>query len=319
MKEIGGYFEIEFSNIKTGGIHSDALRLNTARNCLEFILLANNYRKIYVPFYTCDVVLEPVIKHKINYEFYRINENFEPLEIPFCEPNEAFLYTNYFGVKNEFASKLKDKVNNLIIDNSQALFAAPLDQIDTFYSLRKYVGTADGAFLYSNKQIDFEIENASSAQRISHLYRRKDESASSGYEFFKENDAALSNLPILKMSASTEAFLRTYDFEKNRVIRERNFLYLHQHLYKINQIELDTVNLRGPLCYPFLADDSRLKTALINKKIYVPTYWTNVLEWLGEKDGGIEKNLVQNLLPLPIDQRYDLEDLKFIIENLQSN
>lgn len=319
MKEIGGYFEIEFSNIKLGGVHPNAVRLNTARNCLEYVLLANNYRKVFVPFYTCEVILEPIIKHRLNYEFYRIDENFEPLEMPFCKADEAFLYTNYFGVKDAFVSKLKDKVGNLIIDNSQALFAAPPDDTAAFYSLRKFVGIAGGAFLYSNKRIDFEIESASSANGVSHLYTRKDESASAGYDLFRENDAALSGLPIMKMSASTEAFLQSYDFEKNKLIRERNFLYLHNALQKFNRLALDVSSLNAPLCYPFLADGSPDKQSLAAKKIYIPTYWTNVLEWLNGEDGGIEEKLVKNLLPLPVDQRYGLDDLQFIIENLSSD
>ena len=41
MKEIGGYFELEYANIKLN-IHANAIKLNTARNCLDYILLVNN-------------------------------------------------------------------------------------------------------------------------------------------------------------------------------------------------------------------------------------------------------------------------------------
>ena len=55
MKEIGGYFEIEFPDVHSG-IHEKAIKLNTARNCFEYILQANRYSKVYVPYFTCDVV-----------------------------------------------------------------------------------------------------------------------------------------------------------------------------------------------------------------------------------------------------------------------
>ena len=61
LKEaIGGYFELELS--KGEHYHKGALRLNTARNCLEYIMLARKYAKIYIPYYTCEVMLQPFHK-----------------------------------------------------------------------------------------------------------------------------------------------------------------------------------------------------------------------------------------------------------------
>lgn len=315
MKEIGGYFEIEFSNVKFEEIHQDAIKLNTARNCLEYILSAGKYSKIFLPYYTCDAVLEPVIRHGISYEFYHIDKNLEPIEIPATKSGEVFLYTNYFGIKGQYCSELANRKINLIIDNSQALFAPRVGETDTFYSLRKFVGVADGAFLYCKKRIDLPVEKTSSADRVSHLYKRKDFGAPFGYDAFKTNDESLDNLPLSEMSASTKTFLKTYDFEKNKITRERNFLYVHHELGQLNNLKIDIKNLDAPLCYPFLNNQMRSKNDLANNGIFIPTYWTNVLEWINEKDCA-ERMLVNDLLPLPIDQRYTLEDLRFLIENL---
>lgn len=43
MKEIGGFFELELPQKEE--YHSKAIRLNTGRNCLEYILKSNNYKK----------------------------------------------------------------------------------------------------------------------------------------------------------------------------------------------------------------------------------------------------------------------------------
>ena len=48
MKEIGGYFELQLR--KGEHYHKGALQLNTARNCLEYILRAKKYKKIYIPY-----------------------------------------------------------------------------------------------------------------------------------------------------------------------------------------------------------------------------------------------------------------------------
>jgi hypothetical protein len=315
MNEVGGYFEIEFSNIKLGNIHSDAIKLNTARNCLEYILLANNFRKVFIPYYTCDAVLEPIVKHNLDYEFYCIDENLEPTNVPQCSPDEVFLYTNYFGIKNRFVEQIARKTVNLIIDNSQALFSPQINEVDTFYSLRKFVGVADGAFLYSKKKKDFHVEKAVSAERVAHLYVRKDADAVSGYKLYKENDDSLIDLPIMEMSNSTRAFIETYDFEKNKFIRERNFLFLHNELSQFNELKIDVSSVNGPLCYPFLKGNFEVKEELIKKKIYVPTYWSNVLGWIDDRNC-VEKRLVGSLLPLPIDHRYTPRDFDLIKEIL---
>jgi hypothetical protein len=310
MKEIGGYFEIEYSNIELG-IHSDAVKLNTGRNCLEYILLAKGYTKIYVPYYTCDVILEPIAKNKIERIFYHINEDLEPITYPILKEKEAFLYTNYFGLKGAFIKKLQRQVRNLIIDNSQALFAPHIPGTDAFYSIRKFIGTPDGAFVYCSEVLDQKLKAASSFERISHLYKRKDVDASFGYEDFKKNDQSLSGLPIMSMSSSTEQFINAYDFAKNKVIRERNFLFLHTKLSSINKLRIDIEHIEGPLCYPLLLNKEGLKENLIKNKVYVPSYWQNVQEWTFQNDC-FEQVLFDSLACLPIDHRYTIYDMDMV-------
>jgi hypothetical protein len=50
----------------------------------------------------------------------------------------------------------------------------------------------------------------------------------------------------MSISLSTNQFISTYDFEKNKIIRERNFLFLHSKLNAINTYSLNTENLNGP-------------------------------------------------------------------------
>jgi hypothetical protein len=312
MKEMGGYFEIEFPGVYSG-IHEEAIKLNTARNCFEYILLANKYSKVYLPYFTCDAVLEPVKKLGIGYEFYHINEQLEALNIPALKTDEAFLCTNYFGIKGEYINRLSSEVNNLIVDNAQALFEMPIEQTDTFYSLRKFVGTPDGGFLYCSKILNEDFPVANSYNRVSHLYKRKDVSASFGYDDFKRNEKSLDGLPISFMSPSTESFVEAYDFEKNKGIRKNNFAYMHSKLQQLNQLSIDVNDSAAPLCYPLLTSIEHLKEKLIASKVYIPTYWPNVLRWLEDKPCR-EKKLIHSMVCLPIDQRYTIEDLNSVIQ-----
>ena len=111
---IGGYFELELNS----GLefHNDAIRLNTGRNALEYLLRVNNYKKIYIPFYTCDVVLEPIVKLNVEYEFYNIDKSFYPIfNFDKIKSGEFFLYNNYFGICHKQIEFVASKTKNLII------------------------------------------------------------------------------------------------------------------------------------------------------------------------------------------------------------
>ena len=59
---IGGYFELELPD-SGGFLHNDGVLLNSGRNALEYVLRAlGEVKGLFIPYYTCDVVMEPVEK-----------------------------------------------------------------------------------------------------------------------------------------------------------------------------------------------------------------------------------------------------------------
>ena len=310
MNAIGGYFGLELSRQST--YHSKSIHLNTGRNALEYLLIVRQYKKIYLPYYTCDVLLEPIQKLNLSYEFYAIDENFEAIfDLSKVKADQCFLYTNYFGIKDSFISKIKPICRNLIIDNAQAFYSKPLSDVDTFYSCRKFFGIADGSYLYTNKTIESEFEVDTSHNRFEHLLRRVDVSAEDGYSYFVDNDKSLSNLPILKMSILTQRILESINYEKVAIIRRRNYKYLDNALKKINGINVGLESQQVPMVYPFYSNKSSLRSILNKNRIYTAQYWPNVLNLVPE--GSIEWQFTTNIIHLPIDQRYSRKDLDKII------
>ncbi len=307
---IGGYFELELRQGEE--FHSKAIALNSARNCLEYILLARRYRKVYIPRYTCEVVLEPFHRHNIAYEFYAINMQLEPTTLPKLVEGEAFLYTNYFGLKQEAVEKIASIYGKqTIIDNAQAFYAPPLPGIDTFYSPRKFFGVADGGYLYTNAPLHLDIPQAVSWDRMQHLLRRIDEGAEAGYVEFRKNDSDLSNMPILRMSKLTHAILSSIDYVTVQNQRIDNYNTLAASLQQINELRLVLEQNAVPMVYPFFSSDSTLRSRLIFNRIFVATYWPNVLTWADEKSN--EYSLAKFLIPLPLDQRYGYNNISKVI------
>lgn len=312
MESIGGYFELELR--KGEHYHKNAFHLNTARNCFEYVLRSRHYTKVYIPYYTCEVMLEPIRKLGIDYEFYHINKVLEPLALPKLRKMESFLYTNYFGLKQSCVRKLAESFGNqLIVDNAQAFYAESIKGIDTFYSARKFFGVADGAYLYSTITLGQELEQDTSCNRMSHLFKRIDIGAEAGYQDFRNNDDALCNQEIKRMSNLTETILCGIDYDTAKQRRRENYRFLDKALKDSNLIHLELDEDSAPMVYPYLnLTKNSLRQRLIDYKVFVATYWPNVKDWCDSN--AFEYHLAQNMVFLPVDQRYGKEEMQSVID-----
>lgn len=316
MKEIGGYFSLEIGRRTFNANYQNMMMLNSSRHALEHVIrsMEEKPNKIYLPFYTCEVMLEPIERLGINYEFYNINKNLELIALPELGGNEWVIVNNYFGIKDEYINKLsclfEDK---MIIDNAQAFYHIPDNQTRAIYSPRKFFGVADGGFAKTPDKLEIELRSDTSTDRSLHLLRRLDSGAVAGYGEFKINDASLSKEPMKAMSSLTRALLSSIDYEEIKDRRRCNFSLLHHALCNSNKLELPSLNtFECPMVYPYLTDNPNLRQRLIDNKIFVATYWPNIFEWCAKDT--VEYNLAKQLIPLPIDQRYGEKDMKRIIE-----
>lgn len=311
QEAIGGYFELELPRYEE--YHKDALRLNSGKNCLEYILRIRNYVKVYVPYYTCEVVFKPFEKFGIIYEFYHINIHLEIAQKIHLKPGEALLYTNYYGLKQRYVEKLVQEYgHSLIVDNSQAFYAKPIDGIDTFYTCRKFFGVPDGAYLYSDAGLYEELKQSISFNRFDHLLKRIDFSAGEGFGDYHKNEDSLESQPICKMSKLTQRMMQGIDYEVVAQRRRANYQMLQEALGKGNNLEQPLEDDAVPMVYPFLVSVKGLREKLIENKIFVARYWPSVLECTMPDD--IDYLLTCQMQPLPIDQRYGEEEMNRIIE-----
>lgn len=311
MESIGGYFGFAFS--PENEYHQTALRLNTARNALEYILKANSYSKIYLPFFICDVVLQPIKRRNVNFEFYHIDENLEPIfAYERIGEKEVLLYVNYFGLKDSFIRRIHKRCLNLIVDNSQSFYSRPIAGVDTIYSARKFFGVPDGAYLYTNRVTGEVLKKDISFNRCTHLLKRPDIGAEGGFNDFQKNEQYLNNLEILEMSNLTQSILRSIDYKQGSIKRRQNYDQVRLELECYNQLDTKVNHAQTPFVYPFLTDDPGLRAHLLNNRVYVSQYWPNVLSWV-EKDS-FEFKLAANSVHIPIDERYGREEMLKIIQ-----
>lgn len=309
MKEIGGYIELD---TYTGSMmYEDGIKLNCGRNALAYIIKAKNIQKILMPRFMCDSCDKVLKDNKVEVRYYSIGLDFKPVVVDYTE-NEWFYVVNFYGqLTNEYLKIFN--TDKLIVDNAQAYFQKPLKDVDTLYTCRKFFGVADGAILYTNQRITI-LEQDESYKRMHFLLGRYERTASEFYPEYVENNHFFSDEPIKKMSRLTENLLHGIDYENVKNVRTRNFRYLNNEFQDINKCRV--IVPEGAYAYPlYLEKGAIVRKELQRKKIYIPTLWPAVLKICSNSD--LEYRMAENILPLPVDQRYKIEDMKYVVEEVR--
>lgn len=312
MKDIGGYFELEINKGRRV-YHDGAIPFKSGRSSFQYILEQTSPLKVYLPFYSCDSLIEPLVNTGTRYEFYAIDSRLEPLDIPVLDHNEYFLYINYFDLKRDFTEQLSTQLGDkLIVDNTQAFFQKGNGRSWYFNSCRKFFGTPDGSYLYLPGAF-FTTDRLTANENIvvEHLVARFNGKAEAGYPAFLENEKHCGG-EVRGMSKLSEYLLSQVDYDEVQEKRKENFHYLcealeEDYLFAGEKPAPDAV----PMAVPVLMKRKIDRTALYDNHIYVPRFWQDVLE--REETGyEMERSLSENLLPLPIDHRYNISDMQVI-------
>jgi len=311
-KAIGGFFELELVK-GNNTFHKNAIALSTGRACISFMIEQLKPAKIFLPFYTCDATVEPFKKYGVPFEYYAINKELFPLHLPKLKKQEFFLYTNYFGLKGDSVKQLRKLYNEqLIIDNTHAFFLKGYKHNWSFNSVRKYFGVPDGAYLYA----PVELKRLTTYPRfngisIAHSLNRHLGNIETGYQQYVAYEQSL-NSDIYTISFYSETVLSQINYDEVIKKRRDNFFYLHKELQSCNRLQFAIDAESVPFCYPFLPEKSINKSILHKNNFFIPSYWTDTLN---RNINGFEKEkmLSKELLALPTDHRYSIQDMKAML------
>lgn len=309
MKPVGGYFGLELNK---GGhsYHTVPYTFKSGRSALHFILKECKPALVYIPFYTCKVILQSFEVTGIAYKYYAVDESLEPVTLPDLAKDEYFLYTNYMGIKDAAVNRLSARYGRqLIVDCTQAFFTKGNGRSWYFNSCRKFFGVPDGAYLYPPDDIPVQpIESRNTAYTVTHLIKRFNGQVQEGYAAFKENEA-LCGPELTGMSEISRLMLSHINYPEVIAARKANFNRLHYIFKNQNQFAIITDPDMVPMVYPLITPYHTDREKLYSQGIYVPTFWAEVKE--GSKTGfETESKLAERLMPLPIDHRYQETDMQ---------
>ncbi|MCM1425515.1 MAG: hypothetical protein NC118_02815 [Eubacterium sp.] len=313
--EIGGYFELEQN--EDNSYYKDAIKLNSGRNCLRVLIRNRHIKHIYLPYYICDTVVEICRRENCRIDFYFLGERFKLKdEIADFKCDTDYLYlVNYCGLlTKEEIINLKNKYQNIILDNTQAFFIRPLLDIDTIYSCRKFFGVPDGGYLYTSADISEQYTQDYSYNKMAHILGRYEMGAEAFYKNYVQNEENISFEPIKYMSKLTDNMMRSIDYNKVIKIRNQNYYRLTERLQYLNELTLSE-KLYGAFAYPLLIKNAdKLRRRLIQEKIFIPQYWKEVLQKVPKET--IEYQYTQNILWIPCDQRYTEVEMDYIADKI---
>jgi dTDP-4-amino-4,6-dideoxygalactose transaminase len=111
------------------------------------------------------------------------------------------------------------------------------------------------------------------------------------------------------MSLLTRKLIGSLDVDHIVRVRRDNFSYLDERCAGINRLDLEQSSL---FMYPlYVRNGSELRSYLIKNKVFTPTLWADQLHLV---TADLEHDLIENIVHLPIDQRYTADDMERIAD-----
>ena len=328
MREIGSEFWLEREPAATS--HKEGCYVLSGRTAIDLIVQDiakwRPVRSVYMPAWGCDSMIAPFFAHGTQIRFYDIGHT------DFTDDTDIFYVTNYFGYENtlpietikEFKAKgaiiLYDRTHSFLMENDPYLELADY----SFASIRKWMGVIGGAVVngvndYQLKPYPY-LDCKEQAMRLKKAFIEGNDNIDkqtflSLYGEFGHHLAE--DYQNYEMDDLSYALYGTEDFAAMRHKRRENAKYLHEHLKGVRFLGKLTDN-SVPLFVPVFFDTTEQRNAirkkLIEAQIYCPIHWPKP----AKIPANFEANRIYDTeLSLICDQRYDINDMKRIIETIQ--
>lgn len=291
--------------------------VDSGRSAIQYILENYDFKRIWLPVYNCPLVAKRISAvSNIEIKWYNLKNDFMPdVEKSDFLDKDVLLWVNYCGVMPRHTI---DKVVGLqgqygirvIIDNIPAYFSQPCRDAINIYSCRKFLGVPDGGHIIADDLVKKELPVYSTAKNYLYLLKAIETGSNSVYGDYQESERRFSeSMVAFGMPKLTQRMLLHVDYDSIIAKRKENFDYLHSLLKEYNGIDVDFTSETASV-YPYLTKNIKMRDALLNEHIYISRFWKHVLS--NKLSNEFERGLAEYLIPLPIDQRYDIGDMEYI-------
>ena len=320
---------------------ADSAWLSTGRSAITYALrhirCSGAKKTALLPPFTCHTVIQPFLNEGYEVVPYTVREDLttDPkrlLEMVCTYRPSVLLFHHYFGFQTfpDVMADLSELGVTTIEDRTQCLYSGfPQYSADyTVASIRKWCGVPDGGFAvrksgqFSDKPTvpDHALEQAKlKASYAKYRYICDNVGDKSAFlQMYREaEDILTAQNQLYSISNTAKLVQMNLQIDCMKQHRRNNFATLHRHLrgkWKLPFASLpDDVT---PLYFPFFAEDrAEVQDQLRRKDIYAPIVWPQPEQY--DAPNAAAMNLYEHLLCIPIDQRYDTEDMYRVIDALE--
>jgi dTDP-4-amino-4,6-dideoxygalactose transaminase len=295
----------------TGG-WAHAAAFSTARSALAALLRRQQPRRLWLPAYVCQTVLDGAAGVPVSW--YAVDGRLQ-VDLGQVGAGDAVLVVNYFG-RSALAERRPDLF--VIEDRAQALDPdqPPFGDV-LLYSPRKLFGVGDGGLLVSNQALPTPDAPGDDALWTANDARARDPDGlgpGAWRPAFIAREAGFEP-DGRAMSGRTLAALQGLDWRPEAAARRANWAVLAASLPDL-ALWPDREAAFAPLAFPILVEDATAMGAwLADRRIWAPRHWAEIPSPASFAEA---HDLARRCLSLPLDGRYGAEDMARIVEAVRS-
>ena len=307
----------------------------------------HNNKKVLLPAYTCETVVQPFEKEGWNIAYYEIRKNLSIDKKDLVEKINSFcpslvLIQNYFGFNTtgEITQILDicQEESIVVVEDITQNILSKYEKIRADYyvgSLRKFFAIPEGGILLSKgskapcylkkEAVSKILKEAQRAFGLKQKYINNEgickEDFLEAYHIWKSNFIKYDEPQDINIE--TLQMLNVIDLKLLKTQRQVNYSLLCQELRNVTGVKIivDSQDEEEvPLYFPMYIEDKskrkELQQYLAKEKIYCPIIWPQYVsdEYLGEGS----KYIYEHILCIPCDQRYGQEEMERIIDAIKT-
>jgi dTDP-4-amino-4,6-dideoxygalactose transaminase len=324
------------------------------RSAIKLALQTFNCKKIFLlPSYLCDSIIQPFNELSIPFKFYRINDDLsiDLNYLSYCKKKYdvgGILTINYFGMVYDeetlsFLRNLKkdtwiieDYTHGSLIESEESIKRS-IGHI-VISSLRKYLPVPDGCIIINNSsfelpKIEEGVNEFSRLRTIAKLLRWEFINSKLNHSakdietlflnLFSIAENSINNaISIEKISYLSEIVLSSLNLQIIRDSRRENFLKLlalfsgSSVLQRFATPIYNSLGDSSPFCFPLrILNGNRdtLRSRLASNNLFCSVLWP-LPPGIDKAKFSSSSSLSREILCIPIDQRYNINDMEDIGE-----
>lgn len=307
---------------------------DSGRSALK--LVSKNLNEVLLPEFTCESVSDCFNKDKL--KFYSIDEycaiDLESLKNNITENTDCIFIMHYFGVlQNEETlseiRRLADEHNIMIIEDTTHSIFSKTSTIGDYMiaSIRKWMPISLGGVLYSkNKLPDVDgIKKSSDNDRLygmtlKNLFLNDILDCNSTYRnIFSNSEKNLDNKEEVELMSDLNRFIIScFDINDLKSKRKSNYEYILEKMKDSGIKPIASVtNDECPFVFPIrVINRNDFRIYLMENNIYCAVHWP--FDGLKKEERKMAEYNAETLISLPVDQRYDKEEMDYLIKVIQS-